>query len=436
MEVSTKHSQKNSPRSLAEAMDPMLRSEGSKSNLSRKDRRSLDSRWPSGRSFKMSEELLEYEGQNVLPISNTLVPENSLPWVVKFDTQSMNGIQRLALEISAFHAYMASTPKEKVARKAVIDQLTNLTRETLPDFKLELFGSERTNLSLATSDLDFRLFKPEQGSESLPQKAPRYKERKQWTVQLQKLHADIRRSGPYMLCNFRHARYPLISLQHRDSGIDIQVVLANDTALSREYVKKYLDEYPGLRELFSTIKVMFDVRGLSDVFRGGLGSYSLFMMAVASLKHMPHIQPNDLAQQLLSFLNFWASFDTYQLGISIEPAELFAKSSKTIATKAQKEKLDDTLQGRLKMGQVDIAQPYLLCLQDPAEATNDLGKKGFGIKHIQKTFMTLEKELRKDLQENTRASLLAPLVGSSYVLFKNRRKKMEEYGSSNEGNFN
>lgn len=88
-------------------------------------------------------------------------------------------------------------------------------------------------------------------------------------------------------------------------------------------------------------------------------------------------------------------------------------------------------QSWLDIGQTDPAQPYLLCLQDPADATNDLGKKGFGIKHIQATFQAIEKELRKNIQDNQKTSLLAPLVGCSYALFKDRREKLEDYGEIN-----
>ena len=86
----------------------------------------------------------------------------------------------------------------------------------------------------------------------------------------------------------------------------------------------------------------------------------------------------------------------------------------------------------LDIGQIDPAQPYLLCLQDPADATNDLGRKGFSIKHVQATFRAIEKELKKNIQDNQKTSLLAPLVGCSYALFKDRREKLEDYGETSQ----
>lgn len=131
----------------------------------------------------------------------------------------------------------------------------------------------------------------------------------------------------------RWARYPLISLQDRASGLDIQIVLSNDTALSRQFMQRYMEEYSYLAQLYSVIKATLDVRGLSDVFRGGIGSYSLFMMIVASLKHHPHPR-NDAAGALVYFLRFWGSFKADVHGLSIEPPEFLAKTNPIMSGQA------------------------------------------------------------------------------------------------------
>jgi non-canonical poly(A) RNA polymerase PAPD5/7 len=70
----------------------------------------------------------------------------------------------------------------------------------------------------------------------------------------------------------------------------------------------------------------------------------------------------------------------------------------------------------------------MLCLRDPADATNDLGRRAIAIRHVQATFKALCYILDRDMRRNTRISLLAPLVGSSYMLYKERRHKLAEYG--------
>jgi non-canonical poly(A) RNA polymerase PAPD5/7 len=70
----------------------------------------------------------------------------------------------------------------------------------------------------------------------------------------------------------------------------------------------------------------------------------------------------------------------------------------------------------------------MLSLRDPADKTNDLGRKGIAIKHVQATFDSLYEQLVMDLESNTRPSLLAPLVGTSYMLNRKRRERLEAHG--------
>jgi len=103
-------------------------------------------------------------------------------------------------------------------------------------------------------------------------------------------------------------------------------------------MQEYMEKIPYLRELYWVVKTMFDTRGLSDVFRGGFGSYSLFMMVVASIKHAPK-PPRDSARALLHFLDFWGNFDTTKHGVSIEPAHLFDKAKHPVLTDTQRARL-------------------------------------------------------------------------------------------------
>lgn len=156
---------------------------------------------------------------------------------------------------------------------------------------------------------------------------PLPKERTKGLKDLQELYWNkLRKHKAYIMPMLRHARYPLIALQDRHSGIDVQIVLSNDTSLSREIMNGYMQEYPYLRQLYYVIKTTFLIRGLSDVFRGGFGSYSLFMMIVASIRHNPHPR-NDAAGALVNFLKFWRDFDTTKQGVSVEPAVLYDKTS-------------------------------------------------------------------------------------------------------------
>lgn len=125
----------------------------------------------------------------------------------------------------------------------------------------------------------------------------------------------------------------------KKSGLEVQIVLSNNTSASRVLIQDYMHEYPYLRPLYSVVKTIFDIRGLSDVFRGGFGSYSIFMMLVASLRHNPHPR-NDAAGGLVNFFSFWKDFNTRSHGISLEPAYIFDKGSELVMSDTVRKKLE------------------------------------------------------------------------------------------------
>lgn len=251
----------------------------------------------------------------------------------------LRSCRRLNLEIRKFYEYARPSRSENLARRHVVEQVRGHVRQVLPDNILEVFGSERTGIALATSDIDLRLMRHKDLEGNQAKLPPSREERIVLLEDLRQLLVQqFSQNNAYLLPMLRHARYPLITVQDRASGLDVQIVLANDTSVSRNLMQQYMGEYPYLRELYSVVKTTFDVRGLSDVFRGGFGSYSIFMMIVASLRHMPN-KRRDGAGGLLHFLRFWSEFDTESKGISIEPALLFDKSEELVMTPRARQKI-------------------------------------------------------------------------------------------------
>jgi hypothetical protein len=247
---------------------------------------------------------------------------------------------RLAIEIERFHDFARPNEIEALARATIINQVRQDVQATLPNHDVEVFGSERTGLAMATSDIDFRLLKKDQiGESALSGIPPEPKKRIQGLKALQNLQNNgFARHKLYPISMLRYARYPLISLQDRHSGLDLQVVLSNDTSLSRKFIQGYIEQYPYLRAVYFVVKTTFDIRGLSDVFRGGFGSYTLFMMLVASIQQKPHSR-NDAAGCLINFLGFYHDFNTTLHGLSVNPPAVFDKADTAIMPGKVKSKL-------------------------------------------------------------------------------------------------
>jgi non-canonical poly(A) RNA polymerase PAPD5/7 len=70
----------------------------------------------------------------------------------------------------------------------------------------------------------------------------------------------------------------------------------------------------------------------------------------------------------------------------------------------------------------------MLSLRDPADATNDLGRKGIAIKHVQATLAEISGKLAGAVRHNTLQTMLSPLVDPVYMLNKENRLRLRNYG--------
>ncbi|KAF2445653.1 hypothetical protein P171DRAFT_386352 [Karstenula rhodostoma CBS 690.94] len=368
----------------------------------------------------------EYHAILVRPYAaRVLVPEQKWPWAAKSAQRNLDAMSRLNREINDFYEYAKPTRAETFARKNIVEQVRADVRTRLPNHILEVFGSERTGMALALSDIDLRLVKRDLLDQQASDKPPTPEARRDFLRNLYDLRykvfdgANNVDAAKYISPTLRHARYPLVSVQDRGSGLDVQVVAANDTAKQREFIQRYMKEYPYLRQTYAVIKTMFDQRGLSDVFRGGFGSYPLFMMIVVSLQNQPN-QRRDAAGALINFLYYWAYFKTKEKGVSVAPSKYFDKKENPILT--------DTTRSKISAGTTKPLPDYLLSLRDPADETNDLGRKATSILHAQATLRYLVADTIENLNANNRPSLLAEIVGEVYARDRVRRDKLADHG--------
>lgn len=216
-------------------------------------------------------------------------------------------------------------------------------RARLPNHILEVFGSERTGLALALSDIDMRLAKRDDLDQQKSDRPPTPKERRDILTNLYDIRFKVfdggRKSsaGRYLNPKVLHARYALVSARDRASSLDVQIVASNNTSKQREWIRHYLKEYPYIPQVYSVIKTLCNERGLSDVYRGGFGSYPLFMMIVISLQQQPN-ERRDAAGALVNFLYYWAYFDTRKHAVSVSPPALLDKKEYSILTDTEKAK--------------------------------------------------------------------------------------------------
>ncbi|KAK8153489.1 hypothetical protein BKA80DRAFT_284975 [Phyllosticta citrichinensis] len=302
----------------------------------------------------------------------------------------------------------------------------------LEGFGLEPFGSEVNSLATITSDLDFRLYDKTiyEASDIDPKQAPRYNNRKRLIHALNQFQRVLRYlhvpnhlgkgaqdhrlfQTPVLL----HARYPLIETTHRPTNIDVQIVCSNDPSQSLITTSKYMEEIPHILTVYVLLRRTLSVRGLTDVFNGGIGSYTLFYMIVAALKHGPQPMPNTPAEMLLHVLSFYTIFDSDKKWMTIDPPQISEKMQPPA----------ESTESRPPVGTIWPERPYLLSIKDPADPTNDLPRQSFAWRHVKATFAVLRKELSLRLKTRDTRLLLVPFVGRFFDDVMAKREALLKY---------
>ena len=344
-------------------------------------------------------------------------------------------------EIKAFEAYLRLSPREEVAAKLVISDVNSVARLCRKVQQMTLLGSRSTGLATPTSDFDFSFTLPDhlvrrpmvpKREESSAQSLSSTRKTKVQAVRvLARMMKEFRSSTKFRNTELiRHASVPIIRCTHVATGLDIQMQTMAPYQAAHEYKLASLSEFPSLRPLYIILRSLLELRNLTTVFEGGLGSYSILMMIVTALKHSSgRFASDDLGSQLLYVLDFYGRVDLYRFGFSANPPHIFEKPKGPTLDMAR---IDDPQLHGINLTQtLDPLKPYLLCLQDPANHMNDLGKGAYAIKHIQATFRYEKHKLQtKCFQNPGSIESYLGFLEADYRHFEMRRSRVERYTNS------
>lgn len=197
------------------------------------------------------------------------------------------------------------------------------------DVELETFGSHRTGLASPLSDIDIGFYLPSLQKDPNGERGPSPLRPEAQQKIRRKLGAIGRATE--QIPNFAaretifSARYPLFRMVHQPTGLEIQIVSARVHTDTVQTVENYIMEFPQLRTLYMVIKEALAARGLDDVRLGGLGSYSLLNMIVTSFKLKNISKTDSLGRCLITFLHFYAHFNTRSFCLSVDPPSIHPK---------------------------------------------------------------------------------------------------------------
>lgn len=342
---------------------------------------------------------------------------------------------------------MSLKPFEMVAVGSVLRDFKSIVKNFNSSASVHVVGSYSSGLATPTSDLDLKISLPSFDKDPLS-RGPSpggTKGRKASRKSFNLLQSALRRSPSFDKVQLRWGRLQILNTVHCKTGLEVQIQFTPTSPVSLQYIATYLSEFPTLRPLFILLRSALEIRGLRNTQRAGLGSYPIFIMMVYALNRSASEVPrHNIAAQLLYILKLYSEADLQRYGFSVNPPNMFNKSivgMKNNAT-ARQYGIDvmDTDLYRSKS-----RQRSLLCLQDPADPSNNLGRfaRPDIIKQVQELFYSAREQIEQAMNEwekmteserqNVNWGCLDPLVRTSYAHLEEKRSKVERTLSRAEG---
>lgn len=276
---------------------------------------------------------------------------------------------------------ISPSPEDHAMRLSLIKDITRIVQNLWPRAVVEVFGSFCTGLYLPGGDIDLVVF-GNWPSEILRNKKVYY----YLANALSRSH--LIKKNSVQVIGF--AKVPIVKFEDSRFHISFDVSFNEYGGLGGVvYLRKKLKEYPCLRILIMLIKQMLNERKLNTVYRGGISSYSLYMMIISFLQRHPRadiLRTNtevNIAVLLIEFFDLYGSKFNYE--------------SVCISVVDGTYRLRDDFYRQYGLTHPTRAS---ICIQDPCVLQNDIGRGSFCIPEIKLAFQKAKTQLIALLKKN------------------------------------
>ncbi|XP_045888168.1 terminal nucleotidyltransferase 4B [Micropterus dolomieu] len=278
------------------------------------------------------------------------------PWKVRNYSEGIIGLHE---EVNDFYKYISPRKEEEKMRMEVVDRIKGVIHDLWPSAEVQVFGSFSTGFYLPTSDIDLVVF----GKwETLPL----------WTLEEALRKRNIADENTIKVLD--KATVPIIKLT--DSFTEVKVDISFNVKSGVEaarLIKDYKEKYPVLPYLVLVLKQFLLQRDLNEVFTGGIGSYSLFLMAVSFLQlHYREdvCSPNiNIGVLLIEFFELYGRhFNYLKTGIRIKDGGCYVAKDE------------------VQKNMMDGYRPSMLYIEDPLQPDNDVGRSSYGAMQVKQAF--------------------------------------------------
>ncbi|KAK2750872.1 hypothetical protein FQN55_001443 [Onygenales sp. PD_40] len=330
-------------------------------------------------------------------------PSTGFIWLDHIQGSAIDGISRLDEEIKAYETYMVPNAQERDVVSKIHNDITRILRGGTVDSPI-LIGSRRTGMAVPHSSIDFLIPIPDPHrvdgcrgpSPTRPKMVLVHREH------LRLIDAKLRASHIFSKILPRREEDRILTAIHGKTGLQLSFRCATDLPASLDLISYYNAEFPSLRPLYLTLRMVLETRGILGRSTGTVDSYGLMMMIVAALKIQEgKYHRQSIGQQLLHVLEFYLHTDFTKYGISIEPPSLFQKTMKGKKGRDLTDGDAPYLRGQRSISKRTALLPHrnMLCLQDPADFMHDLGTDSVRMSDMQHLFQEVYDDINSRIRK-------------------------------------
>ncbi|KAL1616723.1 hypothetical protein SLS56_011317 [Neofusicoccum ribis] len=343
------------------------------------------------------------------------------PWCTSDHSGSANMSTWLHKEISDFYDYVKPHPFEDEIRRDLVKRIERSLQIAFHGSELHCFGSFAAGLYLPTADMDLVLLSKQffrNGQGSFQKK------------DLYKVSSVLERDGisqPGATEVVAKARVPIVKLVDRVTGLKVDISFDNQTGIvANKTFQEWKKIYSAMPVIATLVKQFLAMRGLNEVYTGGLGGFSVICLVVSLIHTMPvrqsnnHTADSDFGELLLNFFDLYGNkFNLNTTRISLNPIEYVVKGSWDLNGKP--------------------TRADRLSIIDPNTANNDISSGSHNVVLIQRCFRDAFKELQRRMSqlkacaplERKNESILSVLFAGDYSSFQWQRNRLRKIFESN-----
>ncbi|WPH02775.1 Hypothetical protein R9X50_00564300 [Acrodontium crateriforme] len=339
------------------------------------------------------------------------------PWCERQYSQIESpALRRLHEEILDFYDFVKPHDHEETVRADLINRIESVVRTCHVEYshvvQIRSFGSYAAGLYLPTADMDLVAVTPNylNGGRKTYCQSP---------SSMRKLGSYLVSRGiakPGSLIALTKTRVPIIKFTDLKTGIKVDISFENDSGLrANETFRKWKEEYPAMPVLVVMIKQLVAMRGLNEVFSGGIGGFSIICLVVSMLQLLPEVQTHVMdpeqhyGELLVNFLNLYGNkFSLKRTGITFVPVPGYYDKV------------------RYPMGKQKESR---LTIVDPNNADNDISGGSMKIDQVFDLFSQAHSAIENKLYhvgrgEDDSDSILGCILGGNYTSFIRQRDRL------------